>query len=66
MILKVELHPSTIGALREACVAMGGHPLQQLLTRVVDQVVEINDKELAIMRDYLDRIGVGRQGRGCL
>ncbi len=43
MILKVELHPSTIGALREACVAMGGHPLQQLLTRVVDQVVEIND-----------------------
>ena len=57
MTLRVELHPSAIGAIQEACVAMGGHPVQLILSRIIDRVVDLNDDDVAIIRDYLDRIG---------
>jgi hypothetical protein len=57
MSLTIEIHPSAVGAIQEACVAMGGHPAQQLLSRLAGRTLQITDDELAILRDYLDRIG---------
>jgi hypothetical protein len=56
MSLTLEIHPSAVGAIHEACVALGGHPLQRLLARITDRTLHVTDEEMTILRDYLDRI----------
>ena len=56
--MRSQLHINTglHAALQDACIALDGHPLQQLLARIRDESVEIAESDLKIIRDYLSRI----------
>ena len=56
MTHQVTINPGLQAALREACIALGGHPLQRILGRIQDEVVDITDSDLHIIRDYVRRM----------
>lgn len=56
MMSWVHINTGLHAALQDACVALGGHPLQQLLKRIHDESVEINESDINVIRDYLSRI----------
>lgn len=56
MSAAVELFPELAAALREACAALGGHPLNALLDRNDGRRLPLDEKGLDVIRDYVRRV----------
>jgi len=55
-MIRLQLFPAVTGAIQEACVEMGGHPIQAILRRIDGELLAVDDDDLLVIRDYLDRI----------